>query len=64
MQGSVQKLTSQLVAAQQQKSDSEAALKEVVKQKEIAIAKLTSEKESLERKVVQLKKKKIGRAHV
>ena len=57
LQGSVQKLTSQLEKIQQQKADSEAAWKETVKQKEAAIVKLTSEKESLEMEVAQLKKK-------
>lgn len=57
LQGSVQKLTSQLEKMQQQKADSEAALKETIKQNERAIAKLTSEKESLEKEVAQLKKK-------
>ena len=42
---------------QQQKADSEATLKETIKQKERTIAKLTSEKESLEKEVAQLKKK-------
>ena len=57
LQGSVQKLTSQLEKIQQQKADSEAAWKETVKQKEAAIVKLTSEKENLEMEVAQLKKK-------
>ena len=45
------------MAAQQQKAASEAAWKEAIEQKEAAIAKLTSEKESLEKEVTQLKKK-------
>lgn len=57
LQGSVQKLTSQLVTAQQQMADAEALWKETIQQKEAAIAKLASEKESLEKEVVQLKKK-------
>lgn len=52
----MQKLTNQLVTAQKQKSDLEAAWKESIKQNEEAIAKLTSEKEVLEEKLAQLKR--------
>lgn len=47
-------LTSRSVMAQQQKADAEAALKESNKQKEAAIAKLTSEKEDLEAQLRQI----------
>ena len=60
LQGSIQKLTSQLVTIQKQKADLEAALKESVKQNEEAIAKLTSEKEDLEKKLAELRKYQVS----
>ena len=57
LQGSVQKLASQLKMVQKQKTDLEAAWKECIKQNETTIAKLTSEKEGLEKELAQLKKK-------
>lgn len=59
LQGSVHKLTSQLEKAQQQMANFEATWKETFKHKEAAIAKLTSEKESLEKEVAQLKKNQV-----
>ena len=56
LQGTVHKLTSQLLMAQQQKADSEAAWKESTKQKEAAIAKLTRD---LEKEVLQLRQSQV-----
>ena len=55
LQGTVRKLTDQLEKMQQKMSESEAAWRKKITEKEATIVQLTAEKENLKREVEQLK---------